>query len=561
MGFLFFSLVSQLDRKLYSFFWIATKEQNCKMSTFIEKGMHFSYCYIFMLLFCWVSPAQNTSDFSEMLQDATQILYEQPKQSFKIVEHIIENSESQSEIIKAQLLAARSFYVRGEYNSAVEAALEAKKLAEATNDLDMQLEVNIFGIQILSLLNLDLAAAKYHEFTEVISANLKPAVDHPYLLAGKAFLEANKFKEEGNFVQALESLETAHSIFRKIDHKLLITETEGAIAEVYLKALTIDSTNLRLQQMLERPAEKYSNEFLKMVILNQLGEVYFLKQNYSKAIEFYNKALAISEKLPNSKYKYQIVEGLALNSMAMEDSDNFYAYKKIGNVLAHEVALDEENAVNTVFNYTNTNHTAKRDQVKAQYLRNLMILGAILVLVVLTWLALRFRYNARAKQYQDFIKYFEKRQKVIRDVKRPKTEISKSLNIPEETEKLLIRKLDQFENSTHFTKQEMSLASLASQLDTNTKYLSEIINTHKDKNFNSYINELRISYIIDKLKSNNTYLQYKISYLAEESGFSSHSSFATVFKSVTGISPTVFIDLLKTKNKSKVLESVYERTE
>ena len=113
----------------------------------------------------------------------------------------------------------------------------------------------------------------------------------------------------------------------------------------------------------------------------------------------------------------------------------------------------------------------------------------------------------------------------------------------------MVQKLSQFENSKQFTKQDMSLAMLASYFDTNTKYLSEVINTHKDKNFNSYINELRINYIIDKLKNNRTYLQYKISYLAEESGFSSHSSFATVFKAVTGIPPTVFIEMLKTTKK------------
>jgi AraC-like DNA-binding protein len=33
--------------------------------------------------------------------------------------------------------------------------------------------------------------------------------------------------------------------------------------------------------------------------------------------------------------------------------------------------------------------------------------------------------------------------------------------------------------------------------------------------------------------------------LAENCGFASHSSFATVFKSVTGISPVKFIDFLK----------------
>jgi AraC-like DNA-binding protein len=40
-------------------------------------------------------------------------------------------------------------------------------------------------------------------------------------------------------------------------------------------------------------------------------------------------------------------------------------------------------------------------------------------------------------------------------------------------------------------------------------------------------------------------MHYKISYLAEKCGFSSHSSFATVFKSIAGITPVTFIELLK----------------
>lgn len=101
-----------------------------------------------------------------------------------------------------------------------------------------------------------------------------------------------------------------------------------------------------------------------------------------------------------------------------------------------------------------------------------------------------------------------------------------------------------------FTKQDMSIALLASQFDTNTKYLSEVINRHKGKNFNGYINELRINYIIEKLKTDPIYFNYKISYLAEECGFSSHSSFTTVFKSVTGISPTKFMNYLQHQKES-----------
>ncbi|PKA82154.1 helix-turn-helix protein [Ulvibacter sp. MAR_2010_11] len=519
-----------------------------------------------VLLVCATASAQKNSDFDEMLIDATHMLYSQPQQTQKIVEHVIQNSEDPSEIIKAFLLQGRVFYVSGEYEQAVNATLEAKKRAEATQNKEMQVEVNAFGIHMLNLLGLDVAAEKYYEFTEAVLTEEEIGRYNFYLDGGKSLLLANKNIEQENYDDALNHLKEAKSFFEKIPKPTLVNQTQILQSELYLKAMPLDAAFAQLNLVLNNADEAYPNDFQKMVVLNQLGEVYFLRKEYPIAITTLKEAMAISESISNKVYQYEIVEKLAVNYLALEDSENFYAYKKIGNELANTVEIDEENAVNSVFNYTNENHTSKRDQVSYTYKRNSALLGGVLALILLAWLGLKIRYKSRTRQYQDFIKYFEKRQKAeINDSESnshlPKKEVSKSLNIPKETEEILIQKLDKFENSVHFTKQDMSLAQLASQFDTNTKYLSEIINTHKDKNFNSYINELRINYIIDKLKSNRKYLQYKISYLAEESGFSSHSSFATVFKSVTGIPPTVFIDILKSQKHSSKQVKPYEHAE
>lgn len=115
------------------------------------------------------------------------------------------------------------------------------------------------------------------------------------------------------------------------------------------------------------------------------------------------------------------------------------------------------------------------------------------------------------------------------------------IQIPNPVEKDLLEKLQKFEESQKFTNSKLTIASLALQLKTNTSYLSEVINKYKGKNFNTYINELRIAYICQKIYNHKEYQNYKISYLAEECGFTSHSSFATVFRNITGISPSVFI--------------------
>jgi AraC-like DNA-binding protein len=92
---------------------------------------------------------------------------------------------------------------------------------------------------------------------------------------------------------------------------------------------------------------------------------------------------------------------------------------------------------------------------------------------------------------------------------------------------------------------------LAAELNTNTKYLSYVINRHKCTDVKTYVNRLRINYIVDKLINDDKYRQYKISILAEECGFSSHSKFASVFKAVTDFSPSAYIKYLDENQSDK----------
>lgn len=119
-----------------------------------------------------------------------------------------------------------------------------------------------------------------------------------------------------------------------------------------------------------------------------------------------------------------------------------------------------------------------------------------------------------------------------------------------ETETKLLELLDEFEKGKLYNNKGMSLSFLAGELNTNTKYLSYVINQHKSADFKTYINRLRINYIVDKLINDEKYRQYKISILADECGFSSHSKFAAVFKAVTDFSPSAYIKHLDAENQS-----------
>jgi len=125
---------------------------------------------------------------------------------------------------------------------------------------------------------------------------------------------------------------------------------------------------------------------------------------------------------------------------------------------------------------------------------------------------------------------------------------ARSITVPDETVKVLLQKLDRFEASEKYLKKEASLTWLANNLNTNTRYLSEIIKLHRDKNFADYINGLRINNIVHKLYNEQKYRQYKISSLAEECGFASSRVFVTAFKKINGVVPSYFIQKLNEEN-------------
>lgn len=88
--------------------------------------------------------------------------------------------------------------------------------------------------------------------------------------------------------------------------------------------------------------------------------------------------------------------------------------------------------------------------------------------------------------------------------------------------------------------QELSIFKLAKDLNTNTKYLSYVINKEFRQNFINFINEYRIEEVKQKLQDESN-KNLTIEALAQNAGFKSKSSFNAAFKKVTGLTPSNFI--------------------
>lgn len=104
------------------------------------------------------------------------------------------------------------------------------------------------------------------------------------------------------------------------------------------------------------------------------------------------------------------------------------------------------------------------------------------------------------------------------------TEINERLNLKLEVDKI-------------FLQPNLDVKTLAKELETNEKYLSQLINKKYNVNFSNFINEHRIEYS-KKVLLDPKYSNYTVEAIGNLSGFNSKSGFNATFKKHTGLTPT-----------------------
>lgn len=113
---------------------------------------------------------------------------------------------------------------------------------------------------------------------------------------------------------------------------------------------------------------------------------------------------------------------------------------------------------------------------------------------------------------------------------------------------IILNRLKKLEAENFFIDSHCNLHQLSEKLKTNPKYLSQVINIEKGSNFNNYINELRINYLLTKLLQDEEFRNSKLSYIASSIGYNNLNTFNAAFKKRQGILPSYFIKQLNEEN-------------
>src|SRR5690606_5512343 len=187
----------------------------------------------------------------------------------------------------------------------------------------------------------------------------------------------------------------------------------------------------------------------------------------------------LHDALPISPLLHKIYRQLVVNYLAINDKDNYKLYNSEFLVYNNKLEMLEQASVNTAFNLINKEQDYYFDSEKIKLSKSFYIVLALSSIVICVLSFIYFRNRWQTNRLKEIIRYLEISRNVYNKPKSDKiTVLDKRFTIPKETEQNLLLKLKKFENSKKFTSKDMSLAVLAGQFETNTKYLSEIINTH-----------------------------------------------------------------------------------
>lgn len=110
--------------------------------------------------------------------------------------------------------------------------------------------------------------------------------------------------------------------------------------------------------------------------------------------------------------------------------------------------------------------------------------------------------------------------------------------IDEDTRAAMFDQLTKHIEQEHsYRNSELSLSKLADSIGLSPHHLSEVLNQHAGQNFNHFINAYRVKEVCEKLNSSSS---FKVLDIAMQAGFSSKSTFNTIFKKFMGLTPTQY---------------------
>lgn len=489
--------------------------------------------------------------------------YENPERAIEHALQILKDTKAtDKQKVRSYHLMNGAYSVMGESKKAIEYSFKSKALADKIGSKEYSvLALGSIGANYRKLNLYDEALSYYTQALEILNDKntneeevkfLPPAFE--YEIGNIEYLKKNYSAALAHYTNAIAKAEkiSVKNDKEKSGVQNMLSSFYLLKGHSYLGLEKLDSAEIAYHKVQEIILSQ-KDKFMRIYLLKSYGDLSYAKGNFKEAIDSAKKAEELIF-FNDENLKSELYELLAKSYAEIKDYPESEKYYQLVQQTKGRINEEMNKATSTAFSTTKNELTEKLDiQKKWKIYLGVTLLFFVIITAIIIYIIKRNSIRDK-KLYAETIARLKYNQEVIDSeiIEIENTE-SATTSISEEKEKEILAKLEKFEKSEKFRNKNISIALLASQLNTNTTYLSEVINKHKEKNFNSYLNELRINYIIEKIHTDSNYANYKIAFFAEDCGLP-YSTFVSVFKNKTGITPSKF---LKLHELSKMSESQF----
>ena len=274
---------------------------------------------------------------------------------------------------------------------------------------------------------------------------------------------------------------------------------------------------------------RYSQEFEKLLYL--MPDVYYYKstahkhlQNNDSSIYYSKKYINYYKRLKNeSRGMIFVYDNLRKSYSVLKENDSALKYSNLTLRKYKNIETNKKSTNKYIYDIElNTIETINKGLTK-KYKSSQKFWYILLVLLVITVIGIFIFF---------FVKNKNKNKTTINSIKHDKEFVEKILS-----------GLSKFDKTQLYLDKDFNIKKLAELLNTNTTYLSSIINNYKNQTFKYYLSELRINFAVKKMNNDQKFLKFKIESMGKEVGYSNASSFTRAFKRIKNITPSEYIKL------------------
>lgn len=490
--------------------------------------------------------------------------------------NIFANIKDTLEVIKTTEKIGMIYFKQSNYPKAHEFFTQELKLAEKVNYTEAQ-ATSINNIAIIYSNEKDYTnALEYYKSALSIYKKTKT-------INGIAILQNNIgdiYKKLGKYDAAFEYYFKSLKNFEKTKYGAGIAYCKSNIGETFLlNNNTKDALTFNYQA--EKLFLKTKDNFGLAEVYNNLGETYTKKRNFKKGEFYFLKSIKHAEKIGSLDHLQD--NFLKLSEIYNKNGNYGQAYnyyRKYSTLKDSIYNIENAKTISSLkINYETEkkdskikllNSKSELDKIKISRQKNILYILSIGLFVFIIFTSIIFIQKHNKNQAYKILVHknlalMESEQK-LSDAKfeneaiidnissnnknKQNADSENTLLTDEQREEHIKGILELMEKDKVFLEKDVSVNKIAEKLNTNKLYVSNIINSVFNQNFNTFINTYRIKearLLLADPKFNN----YSIEGIAYEVGFNTKSSFNSAFKKFTGVTPSFFKKQVSGNKKNK----------